>query len=107
MSTEQIELKIAQAKKDLAELEKALVEEREKSPDQSLAETLHGLLCNWNHTDGCGWFYEFKDKKPDWSGHSHATYLGKAHKLISCCEQHPTGVTPEQVVDFFKLIKGL
>lgn len=84
-----IENEIAKVKeehqKKLDELQHKLATEREKSFDQQVATELHGLLCTWNHTDGCGWFYEFKDKKDNWSGSAHNNYLMRAQKLIHHC----------------------
>jgi hypothetical protein len=46
--------------------------------DKQLALELHELLCRWNHTDGCSWFYE-----KDWVGYSHERYLEKARAVLA------------------------
>jgi hypothetical protein len=53
-------------------------------PIERLAVELHDAKCTWNHTDGCGWFYEIRDGKHEWAGSSHGAYLKAARKLISC-----------------------
>jgi len=52
------------------------------SDDVELAEALHDMLCHWNHTDGCGWFYEFKDGEANWDGWAHERYLKKARGVM-------------------------
>jgi hypothetical protein len=49
------------------------------TPAQQLAEYLHGKQCNWDHTSGCGWFYESWEKP----GYDRNQYLEKAERLIS------------------------
>lgn len=46
---------------------------------KKLAEIIHDKRCRWNHTDGCGWFYE------SWEniGYSRQEYLKKADEVIS------------------------
>lgn len=48
------------------------------TPRQRLAELIHDKQCRWNHTDGCGWFYE----KWDSVGHSKGEYLKKADAIL-------------------------
>ena len=100
-----IEEQIKKHQQELIDLETKLVEAKKESPDHQLATELHSMLCTWNHTDGCGWFYEFKNKKDDWTGHAHGEYLKKAQKLIHKCEHD--GVPVESALSMFKLIKGI
>jgi len=100
-----IEEKIKQHKTDLAKLEKELEVAKLESPDHQLAKELHGMLCTWNHTDGCGWFYEFKNKQDDWTGRAHGEYLKRAQKLIHVCSNENIAV--ERAIEMFKLIKGI
>lgn len=51
----------------------------EIDPVYELAGALHRLLCTWNHTDGCGWFYALND----WKEYSHANYLEKARTVMA------------------------
>ena len=88
--------KIRQAKAELVEL--STIPE-----DKQLAESLHSLLCNWNHIDGCGWGYEFKNKKPDWNGNAHSQYLAKARKLIGKCKER--GISTSEALEIFKMVK--
>ena len=39
--------------------------------------SLHAMLCHWNHTDGCSWDYEDWDKP----GHARMWYLELAETL--------------------------
>jgi hypothetical protein len=100
-----IEEKIKQHKADMAKLEKELEKAKLESPDQQLAKELHGMLCTWNHTDGCGWFYEIKNKEDDWLGRTHGEYLKKAQKLICQCKDE--GIRVETALSMFKTIRGL
>jgi len=45
---------------------------------QKLATLLHEKFCNWNHTDGCGWFYSEK-----WDEYSRKRYLEKADNILA------------------------
>lgn len=100
-----IEEKIKKHKTDLDKLEKELETAKLESPDHQLAKELHSMLCTWNHTDGCGWYYEFKNKQDDWTGRAHGEYLKRAQKLIHACSQE--GCTVEKAIGLFKLIRGI
>ncbi len=99
-----IEEEIKQNKAALAELEKKLELAKLESPDRQLAKELHGLLCTWNHTDGCSWYYEISNKQDNWSGHAHSHYLQKAQSLIRKCEQE--GIEVGQAISMFRMVKG-
>lgn len=84
MSATTIELKrqIAALTK---QLEKAIQEEEtlNKLPlNHYVAILIHGRLCNHNHTDGCGWYYEVKNDIHDFAGSTHSYYVKKADKVI-------------------------
>ena len=100
-----IEEQILKGKQDLKELEEKLKEAKEQSPDHQLATELHSMLCTWNHTDGCCYFYEFKNGKDDWNGSAHGAYLKKAQKLICMCDQK--GMSVDSALEIFKLVKGI
>lgn len=100
-----IEEKIKQHKADLAKLEKDLETAKLESPDHQLAKELHSMLCTWNHTDGCGWYYEMKNKEDDWTGRAHGEYLKRAQKLIHICASEDIKV--ERAIEMFKLIRGI
>jgi hypothetical protein len=101
----EIEEKLKAHKKEITELEAALVKAKQESPDQQLARTLHTMLCGWNHTDGCGWFYEMKNKEDDWNGHEHGEYLKKANMLIRRCQKE--GIEVDKVMEVYKMVKDL
>ena len=64
MSTvSELTVQIERRKQELAELEQKLKEAQAEPEDIRLARQLHDLLCHWNHTDGCSWYYETKNKK--------------------------------------------
>lgn len=71
--------------KQISELEEKLARlksEQEEydllSEDKKLAELIHQQTCRYNHTDGCGWFYE------NWkqSSGTRADYLKKAQNIL-------------------------
>lgn len=99
-----IEEKIKTHKAEMAKLEKELERAKLESPDHQLAKELHGMLCTWNHTDGCGWFYEMKNKEDDWTGRAHGEYLKRAQKLICQCKDE--GIRVESAIAMFKAIRG-
>jgi len=72
--------KIKQLEEDLAKAKKEQAEYDSMSEEQRLAETIHSKMCHWNHTDGCGWFYD------SWSDmHSNSSkiqYLNKAKAIL-------------------------
>lgn len=62
--------------------EQRLAESKLNLPSQELrdlAELMHKKSCRYNHTDGCGWFYD----RGDWTEYSRGEYLGKAKALLS------------------------
>ncbi len=69
--------------KQKEEILKKIEEEKERQklvePDKYIAELLHGKLCNHNHTDGCGWFYD----DGSWKEYTRKEYLEKANNLLS------------------------
>ena len=100
-----IEEKIKQHTAELAKLTEQLEKAKLESPDQQLAKELHSILCRQNHEDGCGWYYEFKNKQDDWTRSTHGSYLTKARKLMSKCEQE--GCKVETALTFYKMIKEI
>ena len=100
----EIEAEIKKQKQAIAELETQLEVAKLESPEQQLAKTLHNMFCTWNHTDGCGLFYEFKNKQDDWSGHAHSEYLGRAMRLTHTCQKE--GVEIGKALELFKMVRG-
>ena len=43
-----------------------------------MATYLHDRFCVWNHTDGCGWYYE----NDSWTGYSHKKWLITAQEIV-------------------------
>ena len=82
MSTD-IDKKILELEEEITRLkqEKAKIE---KTPDNKrLAFMLHAKKCRWDHTEGCGWFYEINKGVHDWEGYAHKRYLEEANKILS------------------------
>ena len=109
LSILEIELQIADQKSALTKLEQTLAKEKLKPPlpaDKQLAIDLHKCTCTQNHTDGCGWHYEFNSKTQadDWDGWAHKEYLKKAQVLIKFCDER--GVAPVDLLAGYKLIRG-
>jgi hypothetical protein len=99
-----IEEQIKKHEQGLKDLQAQLVEAKLESPDHQLAKELHGMLCNQNHTDGCGWYYEVHSKIDDWTGSNHTEYLKKAQKMICHCDKEGMDITATLAA--FKLIRG-
>ena len=99
-----IEEQIKKHEQVIKNLQAQLIQAKLESPDHQLATELHGMLCNQNHTDGCGWHYEFKNKKDDWTGFAHTEYLKKAQKLICHCDKESMDISA--TLSAFKMIRG-
>lgn len=74
-------------------------------PIKALAIELHGVLCKWNHTDGCGWHYEIDKGSHNWTGHAHAHYLKKAIALSEKCNE--SGIDTKQAFEIYKILNNL
>jgi uncharacterized circularly permuted ATP-grasp superfamily protein len=68
-------------KEEVDELEKKELDKRTERI-KPLVERAHKLMCQYNHTDGCGWSYEDDAKNP-WLSSMHARWLDKFDKLIN------------------------
>lgn len=49
---------------------------------KKLAEYLHSKQCQWDHTEGCSWFYEFDNSEVNWGGYAHSRYLTSAREAL-------------------------
>jgi len=101
---EQIKQKTQQFNQEVKDLEAQLAAAKLESPDQQLAKQLHSMLCTWNHTDGCSWFYEMKNKQDDWTGHAHGEYLKKAQMITHQCKQR--NIPVQTAMEVYKMVKG-
>ncbi len=72
---------------------------------RALAEALHKATCTWNHTDGCGWYYEVADSYPvpTWEGWAHAEYFKKA---VALEERLAPDVPIEVIILVIEKMKG-
>lgn len=80
--TDKIDDQINLLKRQITELENQKRVLDELTPAQRLAISLHDILCTWNHTDGCAWYYEMKNNVPTWKDAAQQNYLGMATKLL-------------------------
>ena len=99
-----IEEQIKKHQQSLDELNAQLVLAQQEKPEYQLAKELHHMQCHWNHTDGCGWYYEIRNSVDDWTGSAHGTYLKKAQLLIHKCKQE--GVTIKQAIALANIVEG-
>lgn len=72
--------KIAELEEKLAQLKSEQEEYDLLSEDKKLAEFIHQQTCRFNHTDGCGWYYE-SWRQPS-STSTRAGYLKKATNIL-------------------------
>jgi hypothetical protein len=105
ITTFAIEEQIAKQKQQLIVLEAELVKAQQQAPDKQLAIELHSMLCNSNHTDDCGWHYEYNKGEHNWDQYTHARYLTKSHALIEKC--NTLGLKVEHAITLYRLVKGI
>lgn len=102
-TAEEIEVAISKRLQEIDTLQKKLEEAKNNSPEH-LARQLHSMACSWNHTDGCGWFYEIdKNGVDNWSGSSHEHYLKKAIRLMHSCKEQ--GIEVKQAIALYNIIR--
>lgn len=97
--------KIAELEKEIAKLKEIDRQFAALPPEHQLAITLHKTLCYHNHTDGCGWEYEYLPNKggADWNGNAHQRWLLKARKIQAFCKCNSIGV--DKAIDLISVIK--
>jgi hypothetical protein len=95
--------KIADLKKQIEKLQAEQAAFEEMSDEERLAVSLHDLMCHYNHSDGCGWFYEVKNGVHNWGGQSHQPYFSKARMVTKFCNIHK--LTTDSAIELLKLIK--
>lgn len=100
-----IEAEIDKQIKVVNELKLKLEKVKQESPEKLLAIQLHGMLCNYNHTDGCGWHYEIYNGVHDWTKGEHSRWLMKAQSMKCKCEEK--GISVDDAIATFKLVKSL
>lgn len=72
--------KVAQLRAELEQEEAKVRELDALIPEQQLATEIHDLVCNSEHTETCGWFYEKWDQGPHWT---RTRYLEKARNILN------------------------
>lgn len=100
----EIEKEIAKRKVELDKLQCQLNEAKSESLEIQLAKQLHSMVCSWNHTEGCGWYYESKNGVEDWNGHVHGEYLKRARILIHRCEKE--NISVDTAIELYKFVRG-
>lgn len=96
---------IQRREKELIELKRKHVAIKAEPKNQKLARHLHDKLCNFNHTDGCGWYYEIRNGIDDWSGHAHSAYLTKANLLLTAAKT-PGPVDVHRIIKIVNIVSG-
>jgi hypothetical protein len=98
--------RIAKLKKEIADLETAEKDKIALTIEHRIANVLHEIFCQWNHTDECGWFYETKwDSPRTWGkGTAHERYLHWSLRLISSVRFHHLPVDAEQTLKMVELV---
>jgi len=78
MNIQDIDEKIKELEKEIEELKEQKRWFNGLPQAQKIAELLHEKQCHWNHTDGCGWYYE------NWHnpGYARKEYLKKAEAML-------------------------
>lgn len=71
---------------------------------QKLAIEMHNCTCQHNHTDGCSWLYEMKDKKHDWSQREHKRQSAHARNLIQLAGDLNTAY---RMLDAFRKVRNV
>lgn len=94
--------KIAELKSEIEILEAKDKAFMEMPKDEQLASIMHSMLCTHDHTEQCGWYYEIRSNKPDWTGHAHARYLNKARKVIQTSKEQD--VSADVAIEIIKAI---
>jgi hypothetical protein len=97
--TQDINSKISALEKELTILKLKKLEFDKQPKEYQVATTLHSMLCRYNHTDGCGWFY----REYDWESSEHKDYLYKANILIEFSKTY--SVKLENLLDLIELLK--
>lgn len=77
-----LEQEIAEKLKQLKLLKQQEAEFNALDPEYRLAIQLHKVLCTWDHTSGCGWYYEINNGIHDWNKHAHNYWLTKSNQLL-------------------------
>lgn len=96
--------KISELRSEIAKLEAEEARQAALPEDKRLAEALHELLCTWNHTDGCSWYYEVSSTypTPTWRSWTHGEYLKRAKNVMASLP----GMNSDDIVKVVKAIKG-
>lgn len=78
----ELDMAIESARERIAELQNEKERRSELPEDKKLAEYLHSKQCQWDHTEGCSWFYEFDNSEVNWGGYAHSRYLTSAREAL-------------------------
>lgn len=81
---------VAELDREIAKLQQAREEAAKREElfkslplEQRVAIVMHGHLCNDNHTDGCGWFYEVKGHVHNFTMPTHSYWLIRAKDTLA------------------------
>lgn len=96
------------ADKARAELEAAREQQaaERRAPLRALVVRAHNCLCQWNHTDGCGWGYEESSPDP-WKGDAHHRWLNHYDRLLNGSSYEKPAATLEEVETIIGMVETL
>jgi len=80
---------------EIDDLDKSIQRFNEMPAAERLAVLLHGKLCRFNHSDGCGWEYEVVKGQHNWTGRDHKMWLSRAKNAVARIPAE--GVNPENI----------
>lgn len=89
---------IASARAQLETLEAEWKALNSLTPLERLATMLHDSTCTWNHTDGCGWWYESWNGATPAGNSTRSGYLLKASILVN-----KSGLQPETIAKVLEI----
>lgn len=76
--------KIVEHENEILKLKTEAQEYHDLTVEQRVAEFLHSRFCRFNHTDGCGFYYENWEKP----GYSRKEWLKKANSLLENFDEY-------------------
>lgn len=98
-SITEVDQQILKHEQEIARLKEARKKLAVSPEMEALVDRIHDFFCSGtgysNHTDGCGWFYEFGDAYPGgkWNGYAHKRYLKVAEWLTA------RGYKPDELIN--------
>lgn len=76
----------------------------ERDQIRGIAEAMHATMCRGNHTDQCGWYYEFSYPTPTWDAWAHDRWYRRAFEVASALDPD---IPPGVIVMVLQAVKGV